>query len=435
MSANALEEAELTNQISEQEPPPETSEPTPPPETETTALVSTEPDVIDGEVTAVLEPEPTQDHTPQKQKPYWLLIPFTILCCLLFLAASYLLPLLTPSATILIFPVERTISTTTAIQVHGRPLPTLTLSQSQTVPATGKMHQTATRAQGTIIFYNGLFTSQTIAAGTVLTGADGVKVVTDQLAIIPAANPPYIGQVTISAHAIAPGASGNIPAWDINHVCCVTGVKAVNIRAFTGGAAAKDFIVVTKADIDAVEGTIKTILLKSEQAALEAQITAEEALTTPLCSEEVTADHRIGEEAKDITVTVSETCSSIAYVAHDVYQDATQLLTTDATRKLGTTYSLIGAIQVHIIHAAITKSRQGQATILVQITGTWVYQITPDMQQHLIKLIAGKTQQQALALLLTSPGIQGAQISMKGGNRTLPTNPGSITMIIVYWRS
>jgi hypothetical protein len=68
----------------------------------------------------------------------------------------------------------------------------------------------------------------------------------------------------------------------------------------------------------------------------------------------------------------------------------------------------------------------------VQVTGTWVYQITPAMQQHLLRLIAGKTKQQASASLLQIPGIAGVQISAEGGNRTLPEDPRRIHIIVVY---
>ncbi len=127
------------------------------------------------------------------------------------------------------------LSTTIAILIHGRVLPALTLSQSTTVTATGKRHQDATRAEGEITFYNGFFTSQTIAAGTILTSADGVQIVTDEPASIPAGNPPIYGQVTVSAHSLNMGAQGNIQAYDINEACCLTSVLAKNTEAFTGG--------------------------------------------------------------------------------------------------------------------------------------------------------------------------------------------------------
>src|SRR5713101_208582 len=107
-----LEEAELTNDTNEQEPQPEISELTPPPplappEPETTAVVPAEPDVIEGEVIEIELPVTSEDHIPPTQKPYWLLIPLTIFLCLVFLAVSLLLPVLTPSATIPLFRLRR----------------------------------------------------------------------------------------------------------------------------------------------------------------------------------------------------------------------------------------------------------------------------------------------------------------------------------------
>jgi hypothetical protein len=434
MHIEALEEAEVTDTTNEEQP--ETPETPVTPQPETTAVVPTEPrqtwqepEVIEGEVIEIEQPESTEDHTPPKQKPYWLLIPFTIFLCLILLTGSFLVPLFSPSATVTIIPVERNITTSVTIQVPGRALHPLTLMQSMSAPATGNRHQNATRATGTITFYNGLLSRQTIAAGTILTGNDGVQIITDQAATIPAGNPPIYGQVTMSAHAVLAGSSGNISAYDINQACCATSVVAKNTNAFTGGQSARDVLVVTRIDINNVVTIMLVTLSQSENAALQAQLHEGEELITPNCTPTVLSNHKPGDEAKQVTVTVSVTCSGIAYAAHTLYQNATQLFTSDATRKLGAHYALVGDIQLTIIHAT---SHQGQAQMLVQVTGTWVYHITKTIQQHLIKLIAGKPEQQALATLLKSPGIAGAQITLKGGNRTLPQDPGNITIVVVY---
>ncbi len=397
MHRSALEEAALTEHTNEQKPQPEASEtaysPEPeaaqpePQKPETTALVPTEPEVIEGEVIEIEPPEVSEDHTPPKQKPYWLLIPLTIFLCLVFLAGSLLLPVLTPPATITLIPVEKSVSTTTTIQVQGRQLAPLTLMQSMSVEATGKRHQDATRAEGTITFYNGLLSSQTIAAGTILTGKDGVHVITDQAAIIPAGNPPIYGQVTVSAHAVLAGTQGNIQTFNINAACCATSVVAKNTQDFTG------------------------------------------------CTPTVLSNKKIGDEAKQVIVTVSVTCGGITYVAHKVYALATQLLTSQAEKTLGATYALIGNMQVGIVQAKVIHPRQGIISVLVQVTGTWIYQITPAMQNHLLHLIARMNKQQALATLLKFPGIAGANITMKGGNQTLPEDPNNIHMIVMYRNS
>src|SRR6266699_589090 len=437
MHTNTLEEMALTDNTSEPEPPKPTTSLEPEealpetPEQEVTALVPAEPEVIEGEFVEIEPQETTEDHRPPKQKPYWLLIPFTILFCLVFVAASFLFPLLTPSATVTIIPVERNITLTTAIQVHGRELPALTLIQSTTAPATGKQHQDPTRAACTITFYNGLLSSQTVAAGTIVTGNDGVQIITDQAARIPAGNPPSYGQVTVSAHAVVAGPKGNVPAYDINTACCATSVVSKNTESFTGGAAAREYLVVTRADINTAVTSLLLTLSQSENAALQAQLHPGEALITPSCNPSVSSNHHPGDEAKQITITVSETCTGFAYVAQQVYADALQLLTAQATTTLGAEYALLGDIQITIVHATAIYRSQGRASMVVQVTGTWVYQITPGVQHHLLNLIAGKTMQQAGAMLVQFLGIAGAQISVKGGNRTLPQDPGSIHIIVV----
>ncbi len=166
--------------VTKHEPPPEARTPPPIPQEEGAVL-----DVIEGEVIAIDQPEYITDHATLKQRPYWLLIPLTVVLCLVVGAASFLLPLLTPTATITMLPVARTITLTAAIRVHARQVPALTLMQSIEVPATGIQHQAARRARGSITWYNGQFASLTIPAGTMLIGTNGVRVITDQAAMLP----------------------------------------------------------------------------------------------------------------------------------------------------------------------------------------------------------------------------------------------------------
>src|SRR5712692_1160819 len=153
------------------------------------------------------------------------------------------------------------------------------------------------RHKATITFYNGLFESQTVAAGTILTGADGIQVVTDQLAIIPAANPPNLGQATVTAHTVQTGSQGNIPAYDINTSCCLTAVKAVNTASFQGGQSQRDYTYVTKSDVQDVAAALTPPLTQSIHAALQAQIITNEGLATLPCNPTTSTDHHIGEEA------------------------------------------------------------------------------------------------------------------------------------------
>jgi hypothetical protein len=99
--------------------------------------------------------------------------------------------------------------------VAGRLLSPFTLSQEQVVPTTGTGQQQAQAARGTITLYNALPQAQIVAAGTLLVGADGVQVVTEEDASLPAGSLSTNGQVTVDARALQVGLTGNIRANDL----------------------------------------------------------------------------------------------------------------------------------------------------------------------------------------------------------------------------
>ena len=65
-------------------------------------------------------------------------------------------------------------------------------------------------------FITANFNSVTIAAGTIFTGANGIQIVTDQDATIPAANPPVFGQLAYQRMPYIQGDREIYPHYDIN---------------------------------------------------------------------------------------------------------------------------------------------------------------------------------------------------------------------------
>jgi hypothetical protein len=300
--------------------------------------------------------------------------------------------------------------------------------------ATGKGHQDAEAAMGTITFFNGLFTSQTTAAGTTLTGSDGVQVVTDQLAVIPAAlatAPPTYGQVTVPAHALYPGPRGNIRVRDINQTYCLLSVLAQNTDAFRGGQLERDYTVVTGKDIDRGVAGLTTTLIQGAQAAFTAQLTTHEALVTPDCKRTVTSDHQAGAEAATVTVTVSEQCTAIAYDAAALREQATRMFTYELVRREGIHYRLLGAVQVSVLHARIIDQMREVASLTVHIEGMWLYRFNQQELQRIRQLVAGKTASQAVRILMGLPGIQRATIEGLGENRSLPKDSSRMKVLIL----
>ncbi|SRR6266487_274058 len=388
--------------------------------------------------------------TPQVQPPQplrrirlhpWLVV-LVALCVFLTGAVSllYLVPLFTLSATVTIVPAATVITLTDPItvvtgtpttqQLAGRVLSSVTMSQAQTVPTTGTAHQQAQAAHGYITFYNGQPSVQVVTAGTLITGASGVAVVTEQDAIIPAAVYPTFGQVTVSAQATITGPASNLKAGDIYGPCCRLNVSAVN-SAFTGGQDARTYQTVTQQDITTVASHLKTSLDQSVQAALQTQVRDGETLLTPLpCNQNVQPDRQPGQEATQVHITVNETCTGEVYNTAALHTLALQAVTQEATRRLGEGYRLTGYIQTTI--ARTTPKDHGKVELQVKSAGTWVYQFSADQLQHLKAIITGKSKAQATNALLQVPGVHNVSLNIKNGS-TLPTDTNHIQLALLTY--
>jgi hypothetical protein len=350
-----------------------------------------------------------------------------ILSSLLFQVYMVLNP---PIATVTIVPKSQSITLQETLQL-GRLVSSITISQEATAPTTGKGHQDAKQARGTITFYNGQLNSVTVPAGTMITASNGVQIITDQDVTIPAldtaANPPTVGQRAVSAHAINPGGRGNIPAFDINQPCCSASIIAKNVTPFTGGQDTRNFQTVARRDIDTTATTLKTTLAESMQGALQAQLRPGEALQTLPCTPTLSADRHIGQESVSVKVTVSETCSAAAYNTDALVSKATDLVSHQARQQLGTGYSLIGTVQVTIAQATVTHTT---ATLIFSCQGTWVYALSQQAQMQIKHLIAGKPRQEAIKLLVAMPGIETATV--EGDDQTkLPKNLDALHLRII----
>ena len=209
---------------------------------------------------------------------------------------------------------------------HVHRLPVIAITRSETVNTTGHTHVPATQARGLVTFYNSLTQPQVIDAGTLLLGADGEQVVTDQAASVPASNLPVMGSVSVWAHALSSGVEGNIRAGDIQGPCCRAFIQAVNAQ-FSGGRDAKDIQTVTRADRDtAVAG-----LLAQAQQAMQGRVASllppgDAALAPVPCSTHVASSKVVGAQARQITVTVTQDCQPQAYNVHDLQHALASLI-------------------------------------------------------------------------------------------------------------
>lgn len=275
---------------------------------------------------------------------------FAVFCMLLFvslLAGSILGVLIYPTVTVTLVPVERTITLTVPITIPFRHLAPVALTQSLSAPTSGRGHQDARAATGTLTLYNGEFISQTLAAGTVFTGNDGTRVATDEAVTVPAANPPYLGKASVSALAVVAGPGGNIQAFDINTRCCFPDMVVKNNLPFARGQDARDYQAVALADISTLTSRLKESLNGQIPRAFSAD--PGEAVRSTGCTFKSSPNHQTGEEAQAVTVKGTETCQGLAYNTGEVSRKAFEAFTTLANP--GPSYEMLGAVQTTVVSA------------------------------------------------------------------------------------
>jgi hypothetical protein len=323
-------------------------------------------------------------------------------------------------------------------QVEARMLAAHTLTQTVAVATTGRGHHPAMQGRGTVTFYNQAPSAQTIPAGLLLSG-DGVQVVTDTLVVVPAAHLPTQGQATVAAHAVQVGPGGNIGANDLDGPCCFVGIAVQNAQAFSGGANARDFPAVGARDVTGAATPLIATQISQGQAAVQAQVRTNEQLARPVqCSPLVTTNHAVGEEATQVTVTVSATCHAEVYNADEVQARVSTLLSKEAATRLGSAYILQGRVTSSVDATTTVDARQGVVSLHVQADSVWAYQLSAAQLHALIMLVAGKPLQKTRAILLRMQGIRQVNITSSDwwddiSQQTLPQDPDRIRVVVISW--
>jgi len=391
----------------------------------------------------------TSAQTPSQQQPFRLRVHWRALLlvavCLLLVATGtgifvYQLIVL-PSATVTIVTQAQQLTTTNTLhvmvngvadltkqQLTGRTLPSLTMSQARTVPTTGITHQDAKAAHGLVTLYNAAPFAQTVAAGTLITGTDGVQIVTDRDAMIPAAILPTEGHLSVEAHAVLAGPTGNIAAGDMYGACCRVNVFVAN-AAFYGGQGERTYHSVAPQDITSVVSSLTTRFDHSVQAALQTQVQSTETLMTPpSCTHTITPNHATGAEATQVTVMVNEMCTGVVYTTQAVTMLATQRATQDARTRLGTGYTTTG-IQTSVTQAT-PNQQSGGIDLHIQSVSLWTYPFSEAQQQTIKAMIVGMSKDKATATLLRLAGVQSVSLSLMHST-TLPTDTQQIHLLFL----
>lgn len=309
------------------------------------------------------------------------------------------------------------------------------IAQGATVPTSGTTQQSAERASGKLTFFNIATFPQNIPAGTAITGKDGVTVITDSSATVQAGNPPMEASVNIPAHARASGPAGNIPANDIYLApCCanitINGVVVNNSSPFSGGQDAEHYSVVNQSDIDTASVSVTAILLPKAQGALrEQERPGLQQYAAPQCTASTQASPPVGHRAKQVVVTVTESCHEVVYDLHAVVKTAIDQFTANSLKRSMAGYRLLSP-KARITTISLHDPNSGMLSCVVLVEGRWLFQFDPATLAHLKQQLAGLSDVQAQTLLQKEGGVRQDTIHISSGNM-FPSDINRITLLLV----
>jgi Baseplate J-like protein len=378
-------------------------------------------------------PQDKPDHAPasvKREPPYFL---YFVLILLLFLVLdnvnSVLTSLFTPTATITVVTNSHQFSTNAVFTIPITTFKQVSFTEAGSSPTTGKGHQNATLAHGGVTFYNSLPQSQTIEAGTLVTGSDGVQVTTDEAAYVPAGSFSGNGQISVSAHAINPGESGNIGAGDISGTCCRAYILVRNNGAFTGGQNARDFQFVTTSDMKDVQSTL-FVKINGEKQKAQEQVPARDSLLSPIpCATSSQSNHRVGDEATNLSVTVTQNCTIASYSPQAFHKRLMTEFSQSILHQFGIGYTLLGSPTGHITD---TKIQPGQIEFQVAAMALYGLDFSASRTNELSEQIAGKSRQATLNILKRETGVNKVTLDLPDGMNSLPTDTTKIHFIVIY---
>jgi hypothetical protein len=352
---------------------------------------------------------------------------------------AYLFP--SPAATITIIPAssrENFAVTVTAVtgqpdvtQVAARTLQGTSPTRTVMARATGSGQTPAIPASGKLTFFNEGSSPQTLGAGLILTGADGIQVVTDSAVTIAAGNPPAVGSAWVYAHTVQGGSQANIAAGDVNGLCCGPGL-AVKSSSFSGGQDGQTYPILEQHDIDAATATVTQALIQQAQRQVVEQVSgAEQPAVDSQCHTSIAAASPAGSHVAQASISVSATCTGETFERAAVLRLAASLFAQGVAKQLGPAYAPSSRITTKIVQASLTDARSGALTVLVRGQGTWSYQFSRAKQQTIARRIQGRSVSVALSLLAQVPGVAHTSLSLSGGAQQIPSDPARITIVIL----
>src|SRR5262249_16002668 len=151
--------------------------------------------------------------------------------------------------------------------------------------------------------------------------------------------------------------------------------------------------VVQQSDIDTAANDLETTNMPAAVSIVQPQLANNEQLVgSPQCHPQVSANHKAGDIADAVTVTVVFSCNGEAYGRGAAEKIAAQELIEQAKRDIGDAYVLSDQIVAIVKDASISDASQSSTvTVVVDARGTWILQLSTGQQWAWASSLTGKT--------------------------------------------
>ena len=345
----------------------------------------------------------------------------------------------TPTATVTITPVQKSLSYNYNIlavsspssarqQVSARYLSYATGWQSRTIPATGKGTMPATYATGTLSIQNTGTSDAVIYSGQGFYDPNQTHIVALSATVDIAPG----NTVTVAGQSSPAGSSGNLPVNYYHYGYGWNGItiNLTNITALSGGQDPQSYTYLQSSDMNAATAAasqLKTSLTATARSNVLGQIYAGESLFGQIqCSSSVTYNHSAGDRVTNVTTSVSAKCSAEVYNQQAALSTAANLLQQQVSSVPNASYILVSRITTSILSVSRTN---GGILLVVNAASIGRFQFSKAQRQEFSSLIAGKTEQNAQAILSNQAGVSNVKISL--ANTTGTTLPGNATDITI----
>jgi hypothetical protein len=149
-----------------------------------------------------------------------------------------------------------------------------------------------------------------------------------------------------------------------------------------------------------------------------------------VCQPTTGADHKAGDCAKTVTVSVSVKCSEEVFDLAGAQRMASGFLQNSPPNTVDLTgYKLVGSV-VTTLTSATVVSGQNQVSVNIQAAGRWVFQFSDPLKQQIKQALVKRSKAEAQNILKQYMGISSATIDLSSGS-VMPDKVNDIALKIV----